>query len=201
MSIIKHRYFIVNKPYNMLSQFKSEREAELLGDIDFNFPEGIHAVGRLDSESEGLLILTTNKKVTRLLFQGRILHKRTYLVKVKYAVSQEKLQQLREGIPIRVEGGGYYTTAACEAFIIDEPKDLFQQKNPFPEYGPYTWLEISLTEGKYRQIRKMINAIQHRCHRLIRISIEDLKLGNLAPGEVKEIEEKDFFQLLRIEDC
>jgi 23S rRNA pseudouridine2457 synthase len=193
------RYFVVNKPYDMLSQFKSEKEAGLLGSIAFDFPEGTHAVGRLDKESEGLLILTTNKKVTSLLFQGDTLHKRTYLVKVKNKVSEERLQQLRTGIKIRIKGGEYYMTASCEASIVNEPATLFQIDS-LPEYPPHTWLLITLTEGKYHQIRKMVKAIHHRCQRLIRISIEDLALDNLAPGNVREIEEPVFFRLLKIEN-
>jgi 16S rRNA U516 pseudouridylate synthase RsuA-like enzyme len=68
MSTSPHRYFIINKPYNMVSQFISSHNVRLLGDLDFDFPEGTHAIGRLDNHSEGLLLLTTNKKVTRLLF-------------------------------------------------------------------------------------------------------------------------------------
>ena len=83
-----HRYFIVNKPCDMVSQFVSSHEVNLLGNLDFIFPEGTHAIGRLDNHSEGLLILTTNKKVTRLLFQGETAHKRTYLVQVKNVVSE-----------------------------------------------------------------------------------------------------------------
>ena len=184
----------------MLSQFISEREADLLGKLDFDFPEGIHAVGRLDKQSEGLLILTTAKAVTKLLFQGETLHKRSYLVKVKNSVSQQRLQQLRDGIRIRVEGGGYYTTAACEADIIEEPVGLFSGDNGLYTYPPYTWLKITLTEGKFRQIRKMTKAIHHPCQRLVRVSIEDLELGNLLPGQVKEIEETDFFKLLKIDN-
>src|SRR4029079_17980396 len=96
-----HRYFIIHKPYNMVSQFVSSHEVGLLGDLDFIFPEGTHAIGRLDNHSEGLLILTTNKKVTRLLFQGETAHKRTYLVQVKNVVSEETLEKLRTGIRIR----------------------------------------------------------------------------------------------------
>ena len=185
----------------MLSQFISEREGiPLLGDIDFNFPEGTHAIGRLDRQSEGLLLLTTNKSVTRLLFQGDALHKRIYLVKVKNTVSEAKLHQLSTGIRIRVEGGGYYTTSSCEVCIVNEPMGLFLQKNPFPQFPPYTWLKISLTEGKFRQIRKMTSAIHHRCQRLIRIAIEDIELGDLLPGAVKEMAEHDFFSLLKIDN-
>ena|SRR5450432_1228767 len=194
------RYFIVNKPYDMLSQFISEKNSDLLGSIAFNFPEGTHAVGRLDKKSEGLLILTTNKKVTSLLFQGDALHTRTYLVKVKNKVSEERLQQLRTGINIRIKGGENYITAPCHARIVEEPKNLFPQVDPLPGYAPHTWLLISLTEGKFHQIRKMVRMIHHRCQRLIRVSIEDLALDNLQPGAVREIEEEHFFRLLKIEN-
>ncbi|HMC84861.1 MAG TPA: pseudouridine synthase [Chitinophagaceae bacterium] len=192
------RYFIINKPYDMLSQFVSEKQGILLGDIDFTFPEGIHAVGRLDKQSEGLLILTTNKKVTRLLFQDATPHKRTYLVKAKNNVSEERLQQLRLGIKIRIKGGGHYTTTSCEVSIVKEPAGLFKRINAPAEYPPHTWLLITITEGKFHQVRKMLAAIHHRCQRLIRVSIEDIILGDLQPGDVKEIEEADFFRLLKI---
>src|SRR5580698_9422662 len=97
-----HRYFVVNKPYNMVSQFVSSHAKRVLGELGFDFPEGTHPIGRLDNDSEGLLILTTDKRVTRLLFQGTIPHRRTYLVKVKRIVSEESLEQLRSGISIRV---------------------------------------------------------------------------------------------------
>jgi len=78
-----NRYFIINKPYKMVSQFVSPDKVNLLGDIDFDWPEGTHAIGRLDNNSEGLLILTTNKRVTKLLFESDTPHKRTYLVHVE----------------------------------------------------------------------------------------------------------------------
>jgi 23S rRNA pseudouridine2457 synthase len=200
MSQPENRYFIINKPYNMLSQFISEKESGVLTDLSFSFPEGTHAVGRLDKHSEGLLILTTNKKVTRLLFQGSTLHKRTYLVKVKNEVNEEELQQLRTGIPIRIKAGENYITSACQASITEEPVGLFERSIALPEYPPHTWLLITLTEGKFHQIRKMVKGIHHRCQRLIRISIEDLELGNLQPGAIKEIEETAFFDQLKIKN-
>jgi len=182
----------------MLSQFVSSHEGTLLGALDFPFPEGIHAVGRLDKASEGLLILTTNKKITKLLFQGKVPHQRTYLVKVRNTVTEEKRQQLQNGIQIRVTGGEYIHTAACTAILTEKPEGLFERAFPEPEYPPYTWLTISLTEGRFHQIRKMVKAINHRCERLIRISIENLLLGALPPGGVKEIEEALFFELLNL---
>jgi 23S rRNA pseudouridine2457 synthase len=182
----------------MVSQFVSTHAVNLLGDINFNFPEGIHAVGRLDNLSEGLLILTTNKNVTRLLFEAKVPHKRTYLVLVNYSVTEERLQMIRDGVSFKIRGGDYYTSAPCEADIILEPDILFPSPYNMTENIPYTWLRISLTEGKFHQVRKMMKAIHHHCKRLIRVSIEDLVLGDLQPGCIKEIAEKDFFELLRI---
>ena len=80
MSDTSKRYFIINKPYNMVSQFISSHNVPLLGSLNFSFPEGTHAIGRLDSTSEGLLILTTDKTVTRKLFLAQQPHSRSYLV-------------------------------------------------------------------------------------------------------------------------
>lgn len=183
----------------MVSQFVSTHTVRLLGDLDFSFPEGTHPIGRLDNESEGLLLLTTNKKITRLLFEGEIPHKRTYLVKVKYEVSEDSLDRLRKGISISSRGGGdFYQTAPCEAEIISEPAGLPADPGNVWKFGPSTWLRITLTEGKFRQIRKMVAALHHRCVRLIRVSIEDLELDGLPAGGVREIEEEVFFRKLRL---
>jgi len=200
MSQPDNRYFIINKPYNMVSQFISPDKVGLLGDIDFKFPEGIHAIGRLDNHSEGLLILTTNKKVTKLLFQGEVPHRRTYLVKVRQAVGEESLDILRTGISIRIKGGGDWVTTPCEAEIVQKPADMFSHPYERKEYVQHTWLKITLSEGKFHQVRKMVEAIHHRCIRLIRLSIEDLELGDLQPGCVREIEEELFFKQLRIDN-
>ena len=199
MSEIPKRYFVLNKPTNMVSQFIGNEKARLLSDLDFDFPEGIHAIGRLDSASEGLLLLTTNKKVTKLLFKSKVPHKRTYLVKVRYDVTEETLQQLRTGVSIHIHGGIDWITSPCEAEIVTDVSiyNIVDEKH---EYSPYTWLLISLTEGKYHQVRKMVFVLHHRCKRLIRVSIEDMTLGNLEPGKIKEVEETEFFRLLKIEN-
>ena len=200
MTPTPNRYFIINKPYKMVSQFVSPDKVNLLGDIDFDWPEGTHAIGRLDNNSEGLLILTTNKRVTKLLFESDTPHKRTYLVHVEKVVTPERLLQLQTGITIRVKGGGYYTTSPCEVEIVEKPKDLPKRAHEFREDLPSSWLMITLTEGKYHQIRKMVSSVYHHCKRLIRVSIEDLELGDLQPGCVREIEEEEFFRKLKIEN-
>jgi len=194
-----HRYFIVNKPFDMVSQFVSPDDVNLLGKIDFDFPEGTHAIGRLDSQSEGMLLLTTNKKITRLLFESSTPHKRKYLVLVKHVVSPETLLLLQTGITIRIKGDVDYITTPCEVEIVQQPDGLFRGAFEFDGRRPHTWLTITLTEGKYHQVRKMVAAAHHRCQRLIRLSIEDLQLGNLQPGCVKEMEEDDFFTQLNLD--
>lgn len=197
-SALPHRYFLAHKPYNMVSQFVSPHQVRLLGDLDFEFPPGTHAIGRLDNHSEGLLLLTTNKKITKLLFSSGISHKRVYLVQVNKILSKENLEKLKKGVSFRVAENTYYTTPPCEVEIIKDPEKIYSFIKDTNQFGPHTWLTIALYEGKYHQVRKMVGALHHRCKRLIRISIEDVQLGNLPPGAIREMEEKDFFQQLKI---
>lgn len=183
----------------MVSQFISSHKVGLLGDLDFNFPEGTHAIGRLDNESEGLLILTTDKRVTRLLFLAAQPHKRTYLVMVQNEITLQTFNQLEEGVPIRIKAGEYYTAKPDAIEIIKKTGALYQYATDRREIYPHTWLLITLTEGKFRQVRKMVLAVRHRCLRLIRLSISDLMLDNLQPGAVKELQEKEFYKKLGIQ--
>lgn len=180
----------------MESQFKMNFPGALLGDLGYPFPEGTHAVGRLDKPSEGLLLLTTNKRITRLLFLSAVPHARTYLVQVKGDVQPHTLEQLRSGVRIRLSGDAYYTTPPCEVSLAEAPD--FSSPREFAFAHKTTWLRITLTEGKYRQVRKMVAAVGHRCFRLVRTAIEDLTLGDLQPGEVRELSEAAFFQKLKL---
>lgn len=194
-----NRYFIIHKPYKMLSQFVGGDEgARLLCALDFDFPEGIHAIGRLDNESEGLLILTTDKRITKLLFNSGKSHERTYLVKVQRKVSEETLEKLRTGVRIRIRGGDYWTTSPCEVELIDEPRNLPDIPERLMFEGVTSWLKITLKEGKYHQVRKMVAAVGHKCKRLVRVSIDNLELGDLPSGGVLEIEGHEFFKKLNL---
>lgn len=195
-----HRYFVLNKPYNMVSQFVSTHDVQLLGDLDFDFPKHTHAIGRLDNHSEGLLLLTTNKKVTRLLFLSEEPHVRTYLVQVNNIVSPQNLQRLQNGVTIKIKAGVQYTTTPCQVSIVTDASTLYDLGERLTAWPPFTWLLITITEGKYHQVRKMISAIRHKCKRLIRISIEDLGLDGLEAGAVRELKEEDFFKKLKIKD-
>ncbi len=192
------RYFILNKPYDMVSQFVSTHEVPLLGDVLFDFPEGTHAIGRLDKNSEGMLLLTTNKKITRLLFQSVVPHTRTYLIQVRGIVTESTVEALKQGVTIPVKGGVDYITKPCDVSLVEKPLNLFSSGYELHERVPSSWLHITLTEGKFHQVRKMVDAVRHPCKRLIRISIEDIHLEELKPGEVKEVGEDDFFRKLRL---
>jgi 23S rRNA pseudouridine2457 synthase len=193
-----HRYFILNKPVNMVSQFVSHHDVKLLGSINFNFPEGTHAIGRLDKNSEGLLLLTTDKKITSLLFQGKQPHNRTYLVQVKNKVSPETVLKLAEGIAISAARGAEYLTNSCEVTLLDKPDFIHEPDIPLHKNVPYSWLLLTLNEGKFHQVRKMVAAVNHKCIRLIRISIEDMELGKMLPGEVVELNQKSFYEKLKL---
>lgn len=193
------RYFVLHKPRGIVSQFVSPDPVPLLGEISFPFPEGTHAVGRLDRDSEGLLLLTTDKRITRLLFEGPVPHRRDYLVMVKNAVSAERLQRLREGVSFIAMDGLTHHTGPVAVRMVADPMLEFGIENKRPAHMPHTWLLISLTEGKYHQVRKMVSVIHHRCRRLIRVAIEDLQLGSLPPGEVAELDQETFFRLLKLD--
>jgi 23S rRNA pseudouridine2457 synthase len=191
-----HRYFIINKPSGIVSQFVSTHQVGLLGDLDFDFPDGTHAIGRLDKDSEGLLILTTDQKVTRLLFLAEKPHVRTYLVMVQNELTPETFQRLKDGIPIKIKDGASYIARPNAIEIVKHPNKLYPFAIDHREKYAHTWLLITLTEGKYRQVRKMVMAARHRCRRLIRLSISNLGLENLKPGEVKEMDADSFYNLL-----
>ncbi len=193
-----HRYFLLNKPMNMVSQFVSTHQVQLLSNINFDFPEGTHAIGRLDQMSEGLLLLTTNKKVTKLLFQGTRPHVRTYLVQVKNKVHQDTLKQLQNGVKISASNGSSYTTTPCKVDLIESPINLWENGIVLHKNQQSDWLRIELTEGKYHQVRKMVATMHHRCIRLVRWSIEEITVESIAPGEVQEVTEEYFFKALNL---
>ena len=188
------RYFALHKPYGMLSQFTGGHPGlRMLGDLPFAFPEGIHAVGRLDYTSEGLLLLTTDQKVTRRLFDPAARHPRSYLVNIYKQVSDVTIAQLASGISIRIKGGLDYTTAPAIVTRVERPASLPRITHELREDIPQDWLCITLTEGKFRQVRKMLQAVYHPCHRLIRLSIGGMELGDLRSGELRELDAAAFF--------
>lgn len=179
----------------MVSQFISSHDVPLLGELPFSFPEGTHAIGRLDKDSEGLLLLTTDKAVTRLIFSGKNPHKRTYLVMLQNEMSEATFKYLSEGVKIKIKNGEEYLARPEKLLRIHMPVSLYRWATDSREIYLHTWLLITLTEGKYRQVRKMALAVKHRCLRLIRLEIENISIEGIAPGEVKELDRESFYRL------
>ncbi len=182
----------------MLSQFVRIPKKKVLGDLNYNFPEGTNALGRLDENSEGLLILSTDKQLTGLLLKPENLHQRVYWVQVHGVVKQETLKLLEEGITIRMHKEDYFTKP-CKARIIDTPSNLALRGHPVSEDKTTTWLELILIEGKFHQIRKMTAAVGHQTMRLIRTAIEDVLIEDMKPGEVRELLREEIYEKLKIE--
>src|ERR1700712_5076762 len=139
-----HRYFLLNKPRNMVSQFASSHEVVLLGDLDFTFPPGTHALGRLDKDSEGLLLLTTDKRATRLLFLDDVPHLRTYLVMVQNEIIPDTFELLKNGITIKIKNGENYIAKPADIIRIEDPTFLYAYAMDPREVYPHTWLLITL---------------------------------------------------------
>ena len=184
--IEKHRHFIIHKPWGMISQFvnPAKRKKTLLGDL-YDFPKGTMAIGRLDVASEGLLLLTTDGKVSAEIRSNK--YEKEYYVQVDGLVTETKIAQLRKGVQISVKGENYITKPG-KAFCIENPKfPLRSQKIRDERHGPTSWVSIIIKEGKFRQVRKMTAAVNLPTLRLIRVRIGDIKLGELKVSDVKEL--------------
>jgi 23S rRNA pseudouridine2457 synthase len=189
----KARYFIIYKPYNMLSQFSEVPEGTPTLKELYDFPTDVYPVGRLDKDSEGLLILTNDKSLNHKLLNPDFEHEREYWVQVEGIPTKEALQQLEKGVMIQ----GYKTKAA-RAYAFDTPPPM-PDRNPPIRYRknvPDTWISLSLIEGKNRQVRKMTAAVGYPTLRLVRTRIENIRLGSMQPGEVKEISREELYKKL-----
>jgi 23S rRNA pseudouridine2457 synthase len=177
------RYILFHKPYGVLSQFTSEDGAPGLS--DFGLPKSVYPAGRLDKDSEGLLLLTDDGPLIERLLNPASQKTKTYWVLVERRPSETALEQLRRGgIPIED-----YRTRPAEVQIM-EPAPSIPERDPpvrFRKNVQDFWLEIKLTEGKNRQVRRMTAAVGHPTLRLIRVAILNLKLGKLKPGEWLEL--------------
>jgi 23S rRNA pseudouridine2457 synthase len=184
--IENHQHFIIHKPWGMISQFinPAKRKKKLLGEL-YPFPQGTMAIGRLDVASEGLLLLTTDGKVSAEIRSNK--YEKEYYVQVDGLVTEEAIKELKTGVEIGFNGKKYITKPG-KAFLIDAPKlPLRSQKIRDERHGPTSWISIIIREGKFRQVRKMTAAVGFPTLRLVRVRIGEIKLANLKVGEVKEI--------------
>lgn len=177
-----NRYILFHKPYGVLSQFTPEDGARSLS--EFNLPAGVYAAGRLDKDSEGLLLLTNDGPLIEKLLNPKSDKTKTYWALVERVPTEESLEKMRNGL--RIED---YTTKPCQVKILDPQPEVPPRDPPVRQRKSIqdVWLEIKLTEGKNRQVRKMTAAIGHPTLRLIRQRIGQLELGDLGPGEWREI--------------
>ncbi len=187
------RYFLLYKPYGVLSQFTREHpDHRVLGDLS-DFPPDVYPAGRLDKDSEGLLLLTDDGQLKARLLSPQQGHRRTYYVQVEGVPDAEALEKLRTGVAIRLSKKMYRTRPA-EARLLPYPPHLPPREPPvrFRKTVPDSWLEIVLTEGKNRQVRRMCAAVGFPVLRLVRVKIGDLDLGGLQPGEIMELDKRPF---------
>eukprot|EP00919_Chromeraceae_sp_WS-2016_P004657 GHVR01011063.1.p1 GENE.GHVR01011063.1~~GHVR01011063.1.p1 ORF type:complete len:223 (-),score=3.03 GHVR01011063.1:360-1028(-) len=179
-----HQQFKIFKPYGFLSQFlpESRKKKHLLGEL-FNFPNNTMAIGRLDHDSEGLLLLTTDGMMSYKVRSKGI--EKEYYVQVDGAITVEVMSQLQNGVEIGINGTKYITLP-CKAFKLDgEPQlPIRSRKIRDPRHGPTSWISITLFEGKNRQIRKMTAAVGFATLRLVRVRIGDIHIDNLIAGDV-----------------
>lgn len=177
----------------MLSQFSEVPEGTPTLKELYDFPSDVYPVGRLDKDSEGLLILTNDKSLNHKLLNPDFEHEREYWVQVEGIPTKEALQQLEKGVMIQ----GYKTKAA-RAYAFDTPPAMPERNPPirFRKNVPDTWISLSLIEGKNRQVRKMTAAVGYPTLRLVRTRIENIRLGNIQPGEVKEISRDELYKKL-----
>lgn len=183
-----HAHFLIYKPYGYLSQFvyALKRRKKLLGEL-FDFPPGIMAIGRLDEDSEGLLLLTTDGRVSERVRSKNV--EKEYWAQVDGIITEEAVVELRAGVLIGLNGTKYLTRP-CKAELIETPDlPLRSQKIRDERHGPTSWVSITVTEGKFRQVRKMTAAVGFPTLRLVRVRIGPLHLDRMQPGDVIECEE------------
>jgi len=182
-----HQHFILNKPYGYLSQFiyQLKRNKKLLGEL-YDFPEGTMAIGRLDEDSEGLILLTTDGMMSELVRSKKV--DKEYYVQVDGIITQEAIDKIQNGVEIGFKGSKY-KTKPCTAFLISEVPNFGERGKKIRDerHGPTSWASITLNEGKFRQVRKMTSAVGFPTLRLIRVRIGNVYLNDLKSGEVNEI--------------
>lgn len=182
-----HHHFLLYKPDGYLTQFvyNNKRKKKLLGEL-YNFPEGTMAIGRLDENSEGLLLLTTDGMMSEKVRSKKV--EKEYYVMLDGIITPEAIEQLQQGVEIGIRNEKYITQP-CKAFILEEAPNFPTRTKKIRDerHGPTSWASITITEGKNRQVRKMTAAVGFPTLRLVRVRIGNIKLGNLQPGEVVEL--------------
>ncbi|MEP5613444.1 MAG: pseudouridine synthase [Cyclobacteriaceae bacterium] len=190
----KLSYYVIYKPYKILSQFSDENGNPGLGTL-YDLPKDVYPVGRLDLDSEGLLILTNDKALNNKLLNPTNNHERTYWVEVEGVPDSSSMDRFSQGLEINLKGKKHQTKKSKIRLIKPEVTDRDPPVN-YKKHPVRSWVEVTLTEGKNRQVRKMTAAIGHPTLRLIRVAIEDLELSPLRSGEIKQVGKNVLYEKL-----
>jgi len=190
----KHQHFILHKPYGYLSQLinnqQRRKNKKLLGEL-YSFPKGTMAIGRLDQSSEGLLLLTTDGKVSEYIRSQKV--EKEYYVLVDGVIDDRAIKNLQKGVEIGIEGKKYMTKPCKASHIVSiDHLPIVDRKVRDDRHGSKSWISIIITEGKFRQVRKMTAAVGFPTLRLVRVRVGDITL-NIEVGVVKEC--SDFINL------
>jgi len=184
----EHHHFIHHKPFGYLCQFVCELPKKKLVGSLYDFPDGTMAIGRLDEHSEGLLLLTTDGQVSEYIRSRHI--EKEYYAQVDGLITDEAILQLQQGVEIGIRDVKY-RTKPCKVHKLENDPGFAPRARKIRDdrHGPTSWVSIILTEGKYRQVRKMTAAVGFPTLRLVRVRIGKLWLGDLQAGEVREVAE------------
>jgi 23S rRNA pseudouridine2457 synthase len=191
-------YYVIYKPYEVLTRFTPEGNKSCLADY-FKVPSDVYPVGRLDYDSEGLLILTNDKTLNQRLLLPQYAHEREYWVQVDGAVTDAAIKQLQAGVEINVDGKMYRTRRCQAALFTEEP--LLPPRNPpirFRKSIPAPWIRMVLQEGKNRQVRRMTAAVGFPTLRLVRYRMEDITIAGMQPGEMVQLSQGEIYRQLRL---
>lgn len=181
-----HRHFIIHKPFGFMSQFvENVKKKKFLGEL-FPFPPGTMAIGRLDEDSEGLLLLTTDGKVSEIVRSKKI--EKEYYVQLDGLISPEAVEKLINGVEIS-NRREKYTTLPCNVLVLAQSPNFKPRIKKIRDdrHGPTCWVSITINEGKFRQVRKMTAAVGFPTLRLFRVRIGSIHLNDLEAGNVIEV--------------
>jgi len=182
-----------HKPYGVLSQFTPEPGSKFRTLAEFNFPPRVYPIGRLDADSEGLLLLSDESELNERLLHPRHAHEREYWAQVEGLPTPDALAKLKRGVEVQGR-----KTLPCRAWLL-EPQPQLPPRDPPIRHRksvPDCWIGLELIEGKNRQVRRMTAAVGHPTLRLVRVRIGGLRLGDLAPGTWRELDEAEREQVL-----
>jgi len=190
------RYFIIYKPCQTLSQFTSTLNKKTLADY-FSVPKNVYPVGRLDEDSEGLMILTNDKKLNQYLLNPENEHDREYWVQVEGEITNDAVMQMQQGLQLNIKNKTSQTKTSIVTIFNKDPE--VRDRIPPIRYRANiatSWIKIILKEGKNRQIRKMTAKVGFPTLRLIRVRIVDIELKNMKPATMIELSQKSIYKKL-----